>query len=328
MVAVLLALVPACTGGHHGAKPGPPGGGNDKGGRTPSSPPPSHQSERELLPAATSSCRPGVNAAEFWIINQNELNELEAAAPAQARYAFKRENLFVLGRPSQVSQVGHAVAVFQSYAALRKAIAAHRIAPTTHWVMYDNERWPATARHEQQHPWRYEALFAAFAHRHGYRVILAPALDLVFGFGPSGPPPATPTWRRYLSLHLPAASARAADIYEIQAQGNEAPVFRSGGFFRQFVRAAVAQARAANPRVVVFAGLSTGRAGTPAQMVYDFLAARTMVAGYWLNIPHVGRSLSQRRARQFLGGLPAGAAATGRTCARWPTRYPRSGHHA
>src|SRR5262245_7336828 len=206
------------------------------------SPSPSPRGEQVLLPAASSSCQPGVNAAEFWMINQNAFHMLEAAAPAQVRYAFKDENLFVLGRPGHIARVGQAVAVFQSYAALRRAIAAHRIAPTTHWVMYDNERWPATTRNEQQHPWHYEALFAALAHRHGYRVILAPGQDLVFGFGRSRPP-LTPTWRRYLSLHLPAAAARVADIYEIQAQAYELPTFRSSGLFRRLVRAAVAQAR-------------------------------------------------------------------------------------
>jgi hypothetical protein len=261
-----------------------------------------------------------VNAAEFWMINGNELRVLQAVAPTQVRYAFKHENLFVLGGPGQIVRAGQAVAVFQSYAALRRAIAAHRIARTTHWVMYDNERWRATTRNEQQHPWHYEALFAALAHRHGYRVILAPGQDLVFGFGQSRLPPGTPTWQRYLSLHLPAISARAADIYEIQAQGNEGPMFRQGAFFRRFIQAAVAQARAANPHVAIFAGLSTSRAGSPAQMVHDFLAARDLVAGYWLNIPHLDQRFAQQRTRQFLGSLPASAAATGRTCASQPTR--------
>lgn len=249
------------------------------------------------------------------MINQNAFHMLEAVAPAQVRYAFKDENLFVLGRPGHITRVGQAVAVFQSYAALRSAIRAHRIASTTHWVMYDNERWPATTRNEQQHPWRYEALFAALAHRHGYRVILAPGQDLVFGFGWSRPR-GTPTWRRYLSLHLPAVSARAADIYEIQAQANELPTFRPSGLFRRLVRAAVAQARAANHHVAIFAGLSTRRARTPGQMSHDFVAARNLVAGYWLNIPHLGQSVTQWQVRQFLRDLPAEAAATGRTCAK------------
>jgi hypothetical protein len=318
VIAIFLALVPACSGGHHRDRPESRGGGNGNGGRT-SGPPPSPQGSQALFPEASPSCQPGVNAAEFWMISGNELRRLEAVAPGQVRYAFKHENLFVLGKPGQIVQVGQAVAVFQSYAALRNAITAHRIAPTTHWVMYDNERWPATTPNEQKHPWRYEALFAALAHRHGYRVILAPGEDLVFSFGQSRPPPAAPTWRRYLSLHLPAVSARAADIYEIQAQGNENPMFRQSAFFRRFVQAAVAQARAANPHVAIFAGLSTDRAGT-AQMVHDFLAVRDLVAGYWLNVPHPDQRIAQQRAQQFLGSLPAGAAATGRTCAGQPPR--------
>ncbi len=331
MAAVLLALVPACSSGHQRSQPEPAGRESDNGsargsasGRGTPSTSRSPRGWRDLLPAASWSCQPGVNGAEFWMINQNELSVLETVAPTQVRYAFRHENLFVLGRPGHIARVGQAVAVFQSYAALRKAIAAHRIAPTTHWVLYDNERWPATTPNEQRHPWHYEALFAALAHRHGYRVILAPAQDLVFGFGQARLPPATPTWRRYLSLRLPATSARAADIYEIQAQANEVPTFRPSGLFGRFVRAAAAQAKAANHHIAIFAGLSTSRAGSPAQMIHDFLAARNLVVGYWLNIPHLSRGVSQRWARQFLDGLPAGAAAAGRTCA-WLPPNPRAG---
>jgi hypothetical protein len=293
MVVVLLALVSACFGGHH-------------------------RDRRESLPAA--SCQPGVNAAEFWMITESGLRVLEAAAPAQVRYAFKDENLFVLGGPRPTASVGRAVAVFRSYAQLQRAIAAHIIAPTIHWVMYDNERWRATPRNEQRHPWHYEALFATLAHRHGYRVILAPGVDLSLGIGQSQLPPGMPAWRRYLSVGLPAASARVADIYEIQAQAYEVPKFRPSGLFRRLVGAAAAQARAADPHVAIFAGLSSRRASTPTQMVHDFLAVRNLVAGYWLNLPPLSQSVSQQLARQFLGGLPAGAAATGRTCA-W--QFPR-----
>src|SRR5260221_4295810 len=236
MAAVLLALVPAWSSGHQRSQPGPAGRESDNrsargsaSGRGTASTSPSPRGGGDLLPAASWSCQPGVNGAEFWMINQNELSVLETVAPTQVRYAFRHENLFVLGRPGHVARVGQAVAVFQSYDALRKAIAAHRIAPTTHWVLYDNERWPATTPNEQQHPWHYGALFAALAHRHGYRVILAPAQDLVFRFGQGRLPPGAPTRRRYLWPRLPATSARAARIYVIQAQAHEVPMFRPSG---------------------------------------------------------------------------------------------------
>jgi hypothetical protein len=249
------------------------------------------------------------------MLNQHELQVLEAVAPVQVRYALKGENLLVLGAPGHTSTVGQAVAGFASYAALREAIAADLIAPTTHWVMYDNERWAKTPLNEQRNPWHYEALFAALAHRHGYRVILAPARDLASRLS-QRLPPGMPRWRQYLSLGLPAASARAADIYEIQAQGYEAHKFRASNLFRRFVLRAVAQARAANPHITIFAGLSTNRVSAPIEMLHDFLAVRQLVAGYWLNVPHLPTGSQRAWAGWFLGRLPAEAAATGRTCAR------------
>lgn len=268
------------------------------------------------MPAITSTCRPGVNAAEFWMISRRELAVMSAVAPAELRYAVKPANLFVPGSAAVPSQVGQAVADFKSYAGLSAAIAAHRIPRSVHWLMYDNERWVATPVAEQHNPARYEAMFAAVAHRHGYRVILAPSQDLALGFGDSRLPKGSPAWRRYLSMHLPAVSARAADIYEIQAQAYELPQFRAQDLYLRVVKAAVAQAKAANPHITIFAGLSTNRVVSTQDMRDDYLRARGLVAGFWLNIPHYQRPRQRQIARQFLGRVPGQAAATGRTCAR------------
>src|SRR5260221_14700313 len=150
MAAVLLALVPAWSSGHQRSQPGPAGRESDNrsargsaSGRGTASTSPSPRGGRDLLPAASSSCQPGVNGAEFWMINQKELSVLETVAPTQVRYAFRHENLFVLGRPGHIARVGQAVAVFQSYAAVREASAAHRIAPPTPRVLDRHKRLPA-----------------------------------------------------------------------------------------------------------------------------------------------------------------------------------------
>jgi hypothetical protein len=257
-----------------------------------------------------------VNAAEFWMISRRELAVMKAVAPVEVRYAVKAANLFVPGAAASPSRVGQAVADFKSYAGLSAAIAGHRIPPGVHWVMYDNERWPATPVGEQHDPARYEAMFAALAHQHGYRVILAPSQDLALGFGASRLPRGTPAWRRYLSMRLPAVSARAADIYEIQAQAYELPQFRSQDLYLRVVKAAVAQAKAASPHVTIFAGLSTNRVVSTPDMRHDYLRARGLVAGFWLNIPRYQRPQQRQIARQFLGRVPGQAAATGRTCTK------------
>src|SRR5260221_13576916 len=119
MAAVLLALVPACSSGHQRSQPGPAGRESDNrsaSGRGTASTSPSPRGGRDLLPAASSSCQPGVNGAEFWMINQKELSVLETVAPTQVRYAFRHENLFVLGRPGHIARGGQAGGPLPSFA--------------------------------------------------------------------------------------------------------------------------------------------------------------------------------------------------------------------
>ena len=89
---------------------------------------------------------------------------------------------------------------------------------------------------------------------------------------------------KYITDGYAAAAAKYADVYEIQAQGSEANTAQ----YSQFLGEAIAQAKAANPNVEVFAGLSTspdGKLVTSAQLYQDVLATEHEVAGYWLNIP-------------------------------------------
>jgi hypothetical protein len=323
MVAGAL-MIAGCSG------TGPPGHQRAQGpaaaGRThepPAAPGPA-RGGRVLMPAVTPACRPGVNAAEFWMISRRELGVMSAVAPAELRYAVKPANLFVPDGPAATARTGQTVADFRSYAGLTAAIAAHRIPPGVHWVMYDNERWPATPVAEQHSPAHYEALFARLAHQHGYRVILAPGQDLALGFGTSRLPRGKPAWRRYLAMRLPAASARAADIYEIQAQAYELPQFRSQDLYLRVIKASIAQARAASPGITIFAGLSTNRVVSTADMRHDYLTARGLVAGFWLNIPHYQERRQRQIAREFMGRLPPAAAASGRPCARTVPPHPPS----
>ena len=77
------------------------------------------------------------------------------------------------------------------------------------------------------------------------------------------------------------------DVLEIQGQSLE----RSTSTYAEFVREAAAQARAANPRVAILAGLSTNPPGAPVtsqQLTAAIHATRGIVDGYWLNIPGRG----------------------------------------
>jgi len=269
------------------------------------------------VPAPTSagSCHAGVSGAENWIMGSGELSAAQAAGASSVRYAVGSAHLFVLLLRGQTSTAGQEVADFRSYAELKKMIRQGTIAPGIRWVMYDNEQWSLTPADEQADPVHYEQLFARLAHRQGYKVILAPAQDLVPGFDKNSFRGGKAVWPSYLSMGLAAASARAADIYEIQAQPYEMSVYRSQHAYADFVAAAAAQARAANPGIAIYAGLSTQRVSSAAQLLQDYEATRHLVNGYWLNIPRHDQPGPPGLADQFLRTIPASASASAATCA-------------
>jgi hypothetical protein len=91
-----------------------------------------------------------------------------------------------------------------------------------------------------------------------------------------------------LRLGLAGDAARYADVIDIQAQRFQNDPER----YESFVRAAAAQARAANPKVIVLAGVSTqpGGGDTSADAILRAIqATRDAIDGYWLNIPEPGQ---------------------------------------
>jgi len=230
---------------------------------------------------------------------------LQLGDPGGFQRAVNTSDLFAFDQPDKTSPIGITVANFESYAEFSQAIVAGTIPPGVHWVMYDNERWQGTPVNEQEHPARYEALFARLAHRHGYKVILAPAQNLVFGLSKPGVRPAGAIWQQYLAFGLATVSAQSADIYEIQAQADEAARYRAADVYADFVRAATAQAQAANPKITILAGLSTRRVSDAKQLDQDFQSTRSMVAGYWLNVPGWNQADPMTIAEQFLNGPPS-----------------------
>ena len=122
--------------------------------------------------------------------------------------------------------------------------------------------------------------------------MVTPALNLttVLGSGSgsgSGSSPSGPRWQQFLDLRLIAHLAQVADVVELQAQSLE----RDTATYTSFVRQAAAQARAARAGVTVLAGLSSNPPGPPvtSQHLADVIrATRSLVDGYWLNIPGQG----------------------------------------
>ena len=172
----------------------------------------------------------------------------------------------------------------KSFGDIKIALEQGTLAPTVKGIVYDNEKWAFTPEEEQRNPAYYIKMSADLAHAHGLLLLAAPALDLVAILEPED------HHRRYLTylrLGLAAEAARYADVLDIQAQSMELDTT----LYANFVREASAQARQANPKIVVLAGLSTNPNGqhvTADDVLRAIAGTRDIVDGYWLNIPEPG----------------------------------------
>ena len=220
-----------------------------------------------------------------WLLTRSALAQLLADPTVRAE--LQAAKVYEILQPGQQALAGFAaepVVTFASAAALEDAVTGGQIPAGTYGVLYDPEAWSFTPAAEQRDPVLAATAAAAVAHGHGLRLIVTPALNLTAVLQPGS---IQPRWRQFLDLNLVGNLARVADIIELQAQSLE----RDPGTYAGFVTAAAAQASAANPAVTVLAGLSTNPPGAPVSSQYltaAIQATRSVVAGYWLNIPGQG----------------------------------------
>ena len=221
----------------------------------------------------------------IWLLTRSAL-ALVAADPA-VRAGLSRSQVYEIMPPGQLPVPGvdaTLVVAFSAVAALGDALAGNRLPAGTRAVLYDPEAWSFTPVAEQRDPVRAAERAAALAHAHGLKLIVAPGLDLAAVLTPGS---SAPRWRRFLDLQLAAGIAAVADVVDLQAQSLE----RGTASYAIFVREAAAQARAANPRVTVLAGLSTNPPGavvSSRRLTAAIRASWPAVDGYWLNIPSPG----------------------------------------
>jgi hypothetical protein len=220
-----------------------------------------------------------------WLMTRQVVSELTRDPEVRRTLADRPlDELLEPGQPPVDGVPARPIVAFASAASLSAAVRAHDLPHGTYGVLYDPEAWDFTPSSEQRNPVTAAAQAAASAHADGLRFIVAPALNLTTVLAPE-----THATRdhEFLALRLVGRFARSADVVELQAQSLE----RAPGRYRAFVRAAAAQALAANPRVKLLAGLSSnppGPAVTLGQLRGDIGATRSAVAGYWLNIPGQG----------------------------------------
>jgi len=220
-----------------------------------------------------------------WLLSRSVLAELLVDPVAVSELSGKLVyELLQPGEPPVPGVVAEPVVTFASAAALESAVNAGQLPSGTFGVLYDPEAWVFTPVAEQQNPVRAATAAAAVAHAHGIRLIVAPALDLTTVLALGGN---EPDWRQFLDLHLIGRLAKVADVVELQAQSLE----QDTSVYTAFVQAAAAQASAARPGVGLLAGLSTNPPGVPMeawQLTAAIQATRSVVDGYWLNVPVPG----------------------------------------
>lgn len=222
-----------------------------------------------------------------WILNGPVLEKFVADPTAQRFFANSQP--FVLARKTSdvvlpASWKALPIRSFTSYHAIEKAFDSGAIGPDVRGILYDNEVWNFTPSDEQIHVIDYTKKAAQLVRAHGLVFLTAPAVNLVRNLDPSS---TGKRYEAYLRLGIAGDSARYADVVVIQAQGSEAYLDK----FRSFVSAAATQARAANPKVLVLAGISTNPSGqkVTADVVLKAIAAtRGSVDGYWFNVPSPG----------------------------------------
>ncbi len=211
--------------------------------------------------------------------------EKAGLSPSLVSYFFDNPGTYLIvhsGEAKVDAAVPRATRVerFTSYASLQAAVSQGSLLPGVSAVMYDNEAWSFTPPNEQADPMQYAALAEAIAHQHHLKVILTPAANLS-KLSPTANS-ALDKYGNYLAQQL-ATGSRYADVFDIQSQQAQGtPQFAT------FVGQAVGQAKAANPRAIVMAGIGPnpgGRSVTSAQILDALQSVRTQVSGFWLNLP-------------------------------------------
>jgi hypothetical protein len=174
------------------------------------------------------------------------------------------------------------VTSFKNFGAIRNALEQGGVGPEVRGIMYDYEKWRFTPEEEQRNPAGYVRQAADLVHAQGLLLLTAPAVNLVTVMAPAED--RNRMFDTYLRLGIAADGARYADVIDIQAQRAEA----NTELYGRFVRQAAAQAREANPKVLVLAGISTepiGQKVTADDILRAIAVTRDVVDGYWFNIP-------------------------------------------
>jgi hypothetical protein len=206
----------------------------------------------------------------------------------------------IFGTPPAIALGGwpgsvHGLA-WASSASFEDDVKAARIPPEVRAVMYDPEAWAATPIEERRDPLSHVRRFVSLAHDRGYFAIVTPHPNLVEDPEAAFTRAAAETREdAYLRSGIAQEAAREANAFEIQAQRLQ----NDPDAYRDFVSRTAAQARAANPGVLVLSGLSThpGYAATPQMLYAAWTSVSDVVDGHYLSL---AKGRLPRVAAEFL----------------------------
>jgi len=199
-----------------------------------------------------------------WLMKADDLARAEAAGPMPSFQWVSCGSAQPFALPCATR--GN-VPTFTDYYAFRRWVDAGGHGT----VLIDYEGWTLTPRWQQTHLLRYIRLADQLALEHGVTAILAPVT------GPTTVPAGSDAM---LAADIQAARYGAA-VVDIQRQW----MMREPTVYAALVRSWVPRIRAANPHVVVIAGLrlSAPRSVTVAMAVTAWRALRPYVDGFWMN---------------------------------------------
>lgn len=221
---------------------------------------------------------PGPPDGQTWVATLGTIRLLHTQNADVASQYFDQPTTFALG--------GYNGAVpsasWASEAQFETDLAAGTIPEETRAVMYDPEHWDPTPAGEQRDPVAAIEAFSSAARRAGYQVIVTPHPNLVTVPGAvCGQRGDESQDEAFLRCDITGAAARVADVVEVQAQYLEADPAR----YADLVRQAAAQAKRANPAVLVISGLSTRFAVTSQTLADAWAAVRGIVDGHYMAVP-------------------------------------------
>jgi hypothetical protein len=212
------------------------------------------RSSASLCPAVPSGTPSGsAPFGQTWIATRVNVNGVDQVDPLISRSFFAVPSSYVIESSDRWPWMGaaHRTAYFTSVATFQRYAKTMDLG-NIDAVVYDPEAWSATPLEEQRDPATAMETFGRLGHRSGVDVVITPGLGLPAVAGAvCAANPGESAEAAYLRCGIGGMAAANADVVEIQAQSLQ----KEPDTYRDFVGSAAAQAREANPDVVVVSGL-------------------------------------------------------------------------